>query len=272
MTDVQRIAALANVAGYDREATRKYVDGAPHIKHASLRQLYGSLLLRAFERAPRSTNHPRVLDLGAGEGSVTLPFLELGAHVTAVDISPSQLAALRERCGRFGDHLVTRCEDVAAAVASSGAKYDIVVANSLLHHIPDYLSLLRSAVQLLGPGGQFFSFQDPMRFDSLSMATRKFSDVAHFSWRIFQGDVLGGMKRRWRRARGVYLSDCLNDNLEYHNVRNGVDQSAIRALFETEGFACDVISYFSTQSILFQPIGSALRMSNTFAVLAQRRA
>lgn len=266
---VNRVAALANVAAYDAEATREYVDGAPHVKHAALRRLYGELVVRVFDAARTHAANPVVLDLGAGEGSVTLPFLELGARVVAVDISESQLAALEAKCERFGDLLEVRCEDINDTLREKTRKYDIVVVNSFLHHVPDYLGLIREATTVLNPHGHFFSFQDPLRYDSLGRATMMFSSVAYVSWRVFRGDVLGGLKRRIRRARGIYLEDSVHDNVDYHVTRNGVDQDAIRHLLEELGFQCEIIPYFSTQSRLFQPLGVALSVKNTFAVIAQ---
>ena len=40
---INRVASLANIAAYDSVAAAEYIDGAPHIKHASLRRLYGEL-------------------------------------------------------------------------------------------------------------------------------------------------------------------------------------------------------------------------------------
>ena len=97
---INRIAALANISAYDEEGTKNYIDGAPHIKHAALRKFYGKLVVQVFDRAKQHIKTPRVLDLGAGEGSVTLPFLELGAKVVAIDISHSQLDALKKKYGR----------------------------------------------------------------------------------------------------------------------------------------------------------------------------
>ena len=268
---IHRVAALANISAYDPEGTRKYIDGAPHIKHASLRALYANLLVQVYDFAKEYTAVPRVLDLGAGEGSVTLPFLELGATVTAVDISSSQLNLLQSKCEHFSDRLEVRCEDVADTLKRKDSNYDIIVANSFLHHIPDYLSMIREAITLLTPWGQFFSFQDPLRYDSVGKFTMIFSTLAYFSWRVFKGDVVGGFKRRLRRMRGIYLEDSIHDNAEYHVTRNGVDQDAICRLFEDCGFDCNIVRYFSTQSRLFQPIGSALVLKNTFAVIARRR-
>jgi len=268
---VNRVAALANISAYGPEATSRYIDGAPHIKHASLRALYANLVIQVYDFAKRHTEVPSVLDMGAGEGAVTLPFLELGAKVTAVDISSSQLNVLRSKCERFGDRLEVRCEDIADTLKDKHANYDIIVANSFLHHIPDYLGMIREAINLLSPWGQFFSFQDPLRYDSVGKPTMIFSTLAYFSWRVFKGDVIGGLKRRFRHMRGIYLEDSIHDNAEYHATRNGVDQDAICRLFEDCGFDCNIIRYFSTQSRLFQPIGSALKVKNTFAVIARRK-
>ncbi len=268
---ISRIAALANVSAYDSEATRKYIDGAPHIKHAALRQLYSKLVTQIFDRAKKHTKTPKVLDLGAGEGSVTMPFLELGAKVVAVDISNSQLDTLKSKCEHFGDMLEVRCENINDTLRNKSEKYDIIVANSFLHHLPDYLWMIREAATVLNPHGQFFSFQDPLRYDSVGKATMMFSTLAYFWWRVFKGDVIGGLRRRIRRARGIYLEDSVHDSTEYHVTRSGVDQGAIRGLFNELGFYCNIVSYFSTQSRFFQPIGTALSMKNTFAVVAHQR-
>jgi len=268
---INRIAALANVSTYDAEATREYIDGAPHIKHAALRKLYGKLVVQVFDSAKKHTKTPKVLDLGAGEGSVTLPFLELGAKVVAIDISNSQLDALKRKCKHFGDMLEVRCEDINDTLKDKSKKYDIIVVNSFLHHVPDYLGMIREAATVLNPHGQFFFFQDPLRYDTVGKFTMLFSKLAYFSWRVFKGDVIGGLKRRLRRARGIYLEDSVHDNTEYHATRNGVDQYAIYGLFKEQDIDCDIVSYFSTQSRFFQTLGTVFGMKNTFAVVAQKR-
>lgn len=267
---INKIAAMANVYSYGEEATRKYIDGAPHVKHAELRRLYGKLAVQIFDHAKKYAQIPTVLDLGAGEGSVTLPFLELGAKVVAVDISPSQLESLKTKCAHLGDMLEVRCEDINTTLKEKNKKYDIIVANSFLHHVPDYLTMIRDAAAVLNPRGQIFSFQDPLRYDTVGKFNMAFSSLAYFSWRIFKSDVIGGIKRRIRRTRGIYAEDSVADNTEYHITRNGVDQDAIHELLIDLGFDCEVVSYFSTQSSLFQPIGSTLGIKNTFAIVAQR--
>ena len=268
---INRIASVANLALYDDAATREYVDGAPHIKHASLRSLYGSLVTEVFDAAAgKKGDAPDVLDSGAGEGSVTLPFLELGARVTAVDIAEAQLRKLKERCSQQSGRLHVVCEDVNSFLRGTDRTYDIVVANSFLHHVPDYLGLIRLAAARVAVGGTFFSFQDPMRYDTVGGLSTVYEKWAYLWWRLFRGDVIGGLVRRFRRARGIYHEDSVHDNTEYHGTRNGVDQNAIAGLFQELGFECRIVRYYSTQSPFYQMIGERLRLKNTFAVIATR--
>ena len=166
--------------------------------------------------------------------------------------------------------LEVRCDNICEILKNKSEKYDIITLNSVLHHVPDYLGMIREAAQILTKNGYFFSFQDPLRFDSVSKGTMKFSAAAYFCWRVFKGDVIGGIKRRLRRSRGFYFKESVYDNTEYHVTRNGVDQDAILEYFKEQGFDCNIMRYFSTQSHLFQLVGAMMNMQNTFALIAQK--
>lgn len=266
----QKSSTLANLRAYSAEYSTDYVNGAPHVKHSSLRELYVDQLLYVLSLAREFNSVPRVLDLGAGEGSVTFPMLEFGLKVTAVDVSKTQLDLLARRCARFAENLHLHCDDIHSFLEKTQDRFEIVTANSFLHHVPDYMAVLQQAIQTLNPGGVFFSFQDPMKYSSLKRRTKAFSDFAYFTWRIRQGDVFGGLKRHFRRRKGVYLDECYQDNAEYHVLRGGVDQQEIRSFFEANGFKCRVKTYFSTQSRFLQRIGETLRVKNTFSFIAHR--
>jgi SAM-dependent methyltransferase len=273
---LRRIASVANDLAYgDDVLTKDYIDAAPHIKHAALRDLYCNLVLEVYDAAAKFANPPRVLDLGAGEGSVTLPFLRLGAHVLAVDLSENQLNTLRDKCQGHEDRLEIRCEDVYDTLADEHREFDIIAVNSFLHHIPDYLSLIRKATSLLSNRGLFFSFQDPLRYATVGLSTRLFTDVGYSIWRLKRGpisDVIGGFSRRLRLSRGIYRDNCRQDNAEYHVVRQGVDQDAIVSLFESLDFDCRMTLYYSSHHNLFQKIGKSVGIVNHFSMIAQRRA
>lgn len=267
-----KIAASANAAVYTNDYTQKYIKGAPHIKHKSLRDLFTKLVAEVSEYARKSATVPAVLDLGSGEGSTTLQFLKCGAAVTAVDNSQSQMASLRQKCAPYAEGLTIHFAEADEYLKSAlQEKFDIIVASSFLHHVPDYLTMIKRMQTVLKPGGQLFFFQDPLRYDTVGSLSNVFTQVAYVSWRIFQGDVIGGTLRKIRRGRGIYYADCPSDNAEYHVARNGVDQHAIIKQLNLDGFETRIVEYFSTNSRVFQPAGEFFGIKNTFSIIARKK-
>ncbi len=262
--------AQANARSYNELERERYIDGAPHIHHAGIAARYDALLARVFSEATQRTPAPSLLDLGAGEGTVTEKALQLGAAVTAVDVAEAQLDRLRRRCTKWSDRLDTIQADAIGAVEllkRQARQFDIVMAISFLHHVPDYIGLLRQATALLTSHGQVLTFEDPMRYDSLPLWDKTVSRVSYIGWRLGQGDLLNGAMRYLRRRRGRFLEEEA-DNVEYHVVRNGVDQEAVQRLFGELGMGCETTCYFSTQSEWWQRIGEWLGTKNSFAVRA----
>lgn len=122
------------------------------------------LLFEVFEDTPRqgpgsveSTRHAlrllpdflqveRVLDFGCGTGGSTIVLAQdTGAHVTAVDIHPPFLAALRARAGALG--LADRITTVSAEMANTtslGTGFDLVWAEGSAYSIGFENALWRS--------------------------------------------------------------------------------------------------------------------------------
>ena len=96
-----------------------------------------------------------VVDLGAGAGQFALAAARRFGHVTAVDVSPAMLAALRERSAAAG---LANLECVRAGFLSyqhPGPPADGVYTRNALHQLPDFwkaLALDRIA-RMLRPGG-----------------------------------------------------------------------------------------------------------------------
>ena len=167
----------------------------------------------------------RVLEVGAGHGGFTEPALALGCEVTAVDMSGPSIEELRRR---FGTNPKLRAiYDPECTLGDVDCDYTLLMFVSVLHHIPDYMSFLKKASQRIATGGALLTLQDPPCYSRHRLAHRA-EQTAYFTWRLTQGDYVGRAARtRLRRMRGIFDEKNPSDMVEYHVIRNGVDEEAI---------------------------------------------
>jgi SAM-dependent methyltransferase len=258
-----------NASFFDGKSREQFAAMSPHLAHPALRALFSRLATSVYEAAARGGEVPSVLDLGAGDGSSSVVFLEQGAAVTAVDASAEQIRRLRQS-GIAPERLAIRQQSVEDYLRENLRTHDVIVASSFLHHVPDYLALVTAMAGLAGPHGQILLFQDPLRYDTQGKFTRGFDILSYAFWRMCQPDFFGGVRRRLRRMRGIYLDNCPQDNVEYHVTRNGVDQDAIAARLRELGFKVETVRYWSQQSAVFQWLGTWARLENCFGIVARR--
>lgn len=242
-----------------------YVRGSPHLKHPHLRTWIDEEVCRAVRAVHTPQRPARVLEVGAGHGSLTEVIAGAGAHVVVTEMSRPSAEVLRARFA--GDHAVTVVLDADGAVPVDG-RFDFVVYVSVLHHIPDYLSAIESAIRRLRPGGSFLSFQDPLWYPRQPRRTRWAARALYLSWRLGQGDLGRGATAALRRARGVFDPSEPSDMVEYHVMRDGVDEQAIEELLAERFASVDVKRYFSTQGTWAQRLGERCCRPNTFGVVA----
>ena len=107
---------------------------------------------RLLELAPKAGT---LLDAGTGPGEIPVRIAERapGLFVTAIDLAEHMLALAREGVERAG--LGDRIRLVRADAKATGfppASFDMVVSNSLVHHLPEPIAFLREALRLARPG------------------------------------------------------------------------------------------------------------------------
>jgi SAM-dependent methyltransferase len=83
----------------------------------------------------------RILDVGAGTGTMSLLAAELGHEVTALDLSPLMLARAREKADARGLRLETV---VGPAVEPPPGPFDAVMERHVLWTLPDPVGALRA--------------------------------------------------------------------------------------------------------------------------------
>ena len=180
-----------NRVAHDRVAS-SYDSGHAEIFNEIEQGRLAHSVREALALAPGS----RVLDVGAGTGNLTRHLLAAGASVTAADLSGGCLAVIaRELPG-----VETTQLDGEGLRPFADASFDMVACYSVLHHVPDYLALVREMARVARPGGIIYldhertdeSWTSPERAQFMELA----SPNPRPSWTRFLNPAA-----YWRRAR-----------------------------------------------------------------------
>ena len=100
-----------------------------------------------------------VLDFGCGAGNLTQHLSEAGCNVVAGDVSQGFLDLIGSRS--YLTNVKTLLLNGADLSNISSASVDMVATYSVLHHVPDYLGILKEFVRVLKPGGVLYIDHEP---------------------------------------------------------------------------------------------------------------
>lgn len=251
------------------DGTTDYTPGSPHLSHRSLNRALLNLTFGAIESATAAGLPPRVLEVGGGDGSITEPLLAKGLGVWSTEMSLASIAQLEERFGANDRFRAVHDADGDLTVLGQ-ERFSSIVFASVVHHIPDYLTAIEEAISAhLSPGGSLVTIQDPLYYPRMRPLDLRMSSAAYLSWRVFQGGLLRGVRTRWQRTTKGLSDDRVGDAVEYHVVRDGVDERAIVSLLTPHFERVEVHPYWSSQGAPQQWTGEKLRLLNTFALVAR---
>ena len=121
----------------------------------------------------------------------------------------------------------------------------------------------------MSEGGAFATFQDPLWYPRRSKGSMALDRAAYFAWRLGQPSLWQGVQTRLRRARGELDESNRADMVEYHVVRQGVDEERLRDVLAARFTTVDLWTYWSTQAGLLQRGGTRLGSPNTFGLVAR---
>ncbi len=111
-----------------------------------------SVLADAVTQIRTQAAIPLILDFGAGTGNLTKHLLNLGAQVISADVSQKSLAALDLEFGET--ERINTMELNGIDLSNLGDdSLDMVATYSVLHHVLDYLEIVKEFVRVVKPGG-----------------------------------------------------------------------------------------------------------------------
>lgn len=135
------------------EQARAYAEADFEAPHSRLVELFR-------ERFPKAPSAAHAIEFGCGPGDIVMRFAAAfpGWRVDGVDGSAAMLAAAeicRQRYPEPG-HRIRLVEGLLPDCALPESRYDILISNSLLHHLHDPSVLWRSVLKWAAPGALVF--------------------------------------------------------------------------------------------------------------------
>lgn len=106
-----------------------------------------------------------VLDLGTGTAQIPLELCRQSGeiHLTAVDLAGWMLKVAEQNVREAGlsQRIQLACADAKALPFEAGA-FSATISNSIVHHVPEPMHVLKEAARVTAPGGVLF-FRDLLR-------------------------------------------------------------------------------------------------------------
>ncbi len=144
----------------------------------------------------------RILDIGCGDGSLSLPSLTPERHLTLVDFSDGMLSVARSRIPeKLIDNVQIFNKD-AMSVNLAPQSYDVILCVGVLAHAESPEALLEKITSWLKPGGSLILEQTEARHVVtyvtlfLERARRLFAPEKYDRNRIYGSELLRSLARR----------------------------------------------------------------------------
>lgn len=183
-------------------------------------------------------NQKRVLDFGAGTGNLTGKLLHMGYEVTAIDISTEMCELLKNKYKNYLENkklrvINSKIEDVSF----NKEEFDLITCYSVLHHLPDYVDVIRKLTFFLKKGGiMYLDHEESSFFWDESQNCARLEKIVHYvylkSSRLLNRLInwIIGINANYINAQ-TRLADYW-DKKEHH-----LDYSKIENIFEEEKFS-----------------------------------
>jgi len=98
----------------------------------------------------------RILELGCGTGSFTLPFARLNFSVVGIDLLPQFLKVVRSRCNNKTSNIPFLVAGDAEHLPFADNSFNLVFCSFVLHHFPCMSQVLSEIHRVLATDGIFF--------------------------------------------------------------------------------------------------------------------
>lgn len=117
------------------------------------------IFARDFLAAHGPMRGGEALDIGTGTARIPVEIcrVDSGSRVAALDLAEKMLVRAREVIAEagFSDRIRTVLAD-AKGITLPSDSFEAVISNTIIHHVPEPITVLAEAARLVAPGGTIF--------------------------------------------------------------------------------------------------------------------
>lgn len=179
-----------------------------------------------------ASNQRNALDVGAGTGNLTGKLLQMGYNVTATDISPEMCKILKEKYTAYLPEKLTIINSPIEELSFSEGTFDLIAFYSVLHHLPNYLTALRTLSSFLKKGGVMYIDHEASPFywkgESSSLASLVKGIYFH------SNPVINSLYFQLISLKVPTIDYTLSDY--WHKKEHALNHQAIEQVFKQDGF------------------------------------
>jgi ubiquinone/menaquinone biosynthesis C-methylase UbiE len=244
----------ANVAVHHSEA--KYYEALHPEVYSKKEQKRITAKLKAID-SRIDNNQKMALDVGAGTGNLTGKLLQMGYTVTATDISPDMCRILKEKYASYLPNQLTVINSPIEELSFEKGKFDLITFYSVLHHLPDYVSALKTIITYLKKGGVIYIDHEASPYywknEPSGMATMVKGIYFH------SVPMINGLYFMLTGLHVPMIDYTLSDY--WHKKEHSMNHQVIREIFKTSGFSSyERTDYYQTATFAPNPIFPIYRL------------
>ncbi len=236
MSKIKKEIERSNIV-YHTKLSKRYDQTQPYFSKDNTDQVAARL-----KHLSATSGNDAILDLGCGTGFMLVLAKPYFKELCGVDLTPSMLkiAEGKFKNARNKVRLVTGNTD---RLPFESSYFNVVTANSFLHHLPKLYPTVKEAYRVLKKGGSFYSDQDPNYYFWLAMrsikSTAGISPLLRVEW-----EAVCKMADKVREAEGVRLSTRVIEMAEYQKAKGGFKEDEVKKIFLKAGFSSVRYEYF----------------------------
>lgn len=171
----------------------------------------------------------QILDLGCGTGFITTKLYKNDDfEIEAVDIAENMTQVLKKKIQNASNvhvHVREASEFLRDSIASH-KQYDLIIFSTFLHHLYDYLKIVRQGIELLAPDGYVYILNEPVKKINLLEIIDTFFHRLLFSPRGLHHSIINALFLN----RNPGMPNYNKAIAEYHFYRGGIDLNAVLQL------------------------------------------